>query len=214
MSSTTTASKTGSGFLLGLTQQASAAVTVGSAIDVSTKLGLRIFVKMGRTVATALTNQVGFRIEASPTTSGNDEWVPLVSWTSQSGTTAANSTTLNGATSAGASTYSVASGTGLGSGNLIYLRETGTPANSEWSRVNGVSGTTVTPVDNLTRAHTNSIAVTNLAESWVFDLDVQTVERIRLVVDSASGNQGITAASGQTVDVIGWYVSLDSVVST
>jgi hypothetical protein len=97
---------------------------------------------------------------------------------------------------------------------LIYLRETGTPANSEWSRVNGVSGTTVTPVDNLTRAHTNSIAVTNLAESWVFDLDVQTVERIRLVVDSASGNQGITAASGQTVDVIGWYVSLDSVVST
>jgi hypothetical protein len=214
MSSTTTASKTGSGVLLGLTQQASAAVTVGSAIDVSTKLGLRVFVKMGRTVATALTNQVGFRIEASPTTSGNDEWVPLVSWTSQSGTTAANSTTLNGATSAGASSITVTSATGITAGDFLYLRETGTPANSEWSRVATVSGTTVTPVDNLTRAHTNSIAVTDLGESWVFDLDVQTIERIRLVVDSASGNQGTTAASGQTVDVIGWYVSLDSVVST
>lgn len=214
MTQVTTATKSASGVLLALTQQATATVTAGSAIDVSTKFGVRIFVKMGRTVATALTNDVGFRLEASPATSGNDEWVPMFSWTSATGKTAANSTTLNGATLAGASTYVVTSATGIASGNNVYLRETGTPANSEFSKINGVSSTTVTPIDALTRAHTNTIAVTNLAEYFTFDFDVSMVERIRLVVDSASGNQGVAAASGQTVDVIGWYVSLDSSLTT
>jgi hypothetical protein len=214
MTTTTTATKTASSALLALTQQATAAVTVGSAVDVSTKFAIRIFVKMGRTVATALTNEVGFRFEASPATSGNDEWVPVFQWTSATGKTAANSTTLNGATSANASTYIVTSATGITTGDYLYLRETGTPANSEWSRVGTISSATVTPTDNLTRAHTNSIAITDLGEFFTFDFDVSTMERVRLVVDSASGNQGTTAASGQTVDVLAWYVSLDSVLGT
>ena len=56
---------------------------------------------MGRTVSTALTNEVKFRLEVSAKTSGTDEWVPLYEWTSSNGKTAASSTTLNGATTAG-----------------------------------------------------------------------------------------------------------------
>ena len=84
---TTTLTKTAAAVLLALTQQATAAITVGSAVDVSTKVGpATAFVKMGRTVATALGNQVKFRLEASAKTSGNDEWVPIYEWTSANGT--------------------------------------------------------------------------------------------------------------------------------
>lgn len=204
----TTFTKTAGGVLLALTQQATAVVTVGAAVDVSTKMAGSVFVKMGRTVATALTNEVKFRLEYSAKSSGNDEWFPAVQWSSASGKTAANSTTLNGATTAGNTTSVLTSGTGFGAGATAYFRETGTPANSEWSRVQSISSNTPTFEEAQTRNHTNSIAVTNLAEYFQFDVDLSAVARVRLVVDTAS------AASGQTVDVIAWITTLDSTSSS
>jgi hypothetical protein len=202
---TTTANKTQGTALLALTQQASATVTVGSAIDVSTKFAARYFVKMGRTIATALSWEVLFRLDASAKSSGNDEWYPLYIWSSQYGKTTCNATTLSGATTAGNTTSVLASGTGITGGDVLYFRETGTPANSEWSRVKSISSATPTFEDAQTRNHTNGITVTDFAEMFSGDIDLSNVGRIRLVVDSASN------ASGQTVDVIGWLVSLDSV---
>jgi hypothetical protein len=203
---TSTPSKTQGTALLAHTQQATAVVTVGSAIDVSGKFAAQVFVKMGRTVATALGNEVTFRLEGSAKSSANDEWVPIYVWTSQSGKTAASSTTVNdGAFTAGDTTFVVTSATGLAAGDALYLRETGTPANSEWVRVASVSGTTITMEEACTRSHTNGINVADLAESWSFSINVSAIGRIRLVVDSASN------ASGQTVDVIAWLVTLDSV---
>lgn len=202
---TTTLTKTAAAVLLALTQQATAAITVGSAVDVSTKVGpATAFVKMGRTVATALGNQVKFRLEASAKTSGNDEWVPIYEWTSANGTTAASSTTLNGATTAGNATSTLTSGTGFAAGDLVYFRETGTPGNSEWSRLLSQSGATSTFEEAQTRNHTNSIVVTDTAEMWAIPIDISGHVRVRLVVDTAS------AASGQTVDVIAWLVTADS----
>ena len=203
----TTPVKTQGTALLALTQQATATITVGSAVDVSGKLAVKVFVKMGRTVSTALTNEVKFRLEASAKSSGNDEWVPLIQWTSATGKTTCNSTTLNGATTAGNTTTLLTSGTGFSAGAYVYIRETGTPANSEWSRVASLSTNTPTWEEAQTRNHTTGIAATNLAESFAWDVDVSAVGRIRLVVDTAS------AASGSTVDVIGWMTTLDSVSS-
>ena len=133
---TTTLTKTAAAVLLALTQQATAVVTIGSAVDVSTKVGAATaFIKMGRTVATALTNEVKFRLEASAKSSGTDEWVPIYEWTSTNGKTAASSTTLSAATTTGNSTTVLTAGTGFAAGSIVYVRETGTPANSEWSRV-------------------------------------------------------------------------------
>ena len=202
---TTTLTKTAGAVLLALTQQATGVVTLGSAVDVSTKVGpATAFVKMGRTVATALSNQVKFRIEASAKSSGNDEWVPIYEWTSANATTAASSTTLNGATTAGNSTSVLTSGTGFTAGDLVYYRETGTPGDSEWSRVASIATNTVTHEQAQTRSHTNGITVTDTAEMWAIPVDVSSHVRVRLVVDTAS------AASGQTVDVIAWLVTADS----
>ena len=203
---TTTLTKTAAQALLAHTQQATAVVTVGTAVDVSTKLGpATAFVKMGRTVATALTNNVKFRIEGSAKTSGNDEWVPIYEWQSANGLTAASSTTVNdGAFTAGDTTFVVTSATGLAAGDILYVRETGTPANSEWLRIASMSGTTVTLEEACTRSHTNGINVADLGELMRIGLDLSGHVRIRLIVDSAS------SASGQTVDVIAWLVTADS----
>lgn len=202
--STITPSITAGQELLAHTQQATATITRGSAKDVSTAYAVRVFVALGRSVATALTNEVLFRLEGSAKTSGNDEWYPLYSWKSAYGTTACTATTVNDATmNASDTTFTATSGTGLSGGQTLYARETGTPANSEWINVDSVSGTTVT-CEALTRNHTNGIALTTLAEKWAFDVDVADVARIRLVVDTNSN------ASGQTVDVLGWYSSLDN----
>lgn len=208
MTTTTTPVKTAGTSLLALTQQATAVVTVGSPVDVSGKLAARIFVKLGRTVATALGNDVLFRIEGSAKASGNDEWVPIFTWTSANGKTASSSTTLNGATTAGNTTAIVTSATGIAAGDILYFRETGTPANSEWSRVASMSGATVTFEEAQTRNHTNGINVADLGEMSTFDLDVSALARVRLVVDSASN------ASGQTVDVLAWITTLDSFLNT
>ena len=202
---TTTLNKTAAQALLAHTQQATAVITIGSAVDVSTKVGPAVaFVKMGRSTTTALSNEVKFRLEGSAKTSGNDEWIPLYEWTSSSGKTTASSTTLNGATTAGNATTLLTSGTGFVAGDHVYLRETGTPANSEWSRVASISTNTVTWEEVQTRSHTTGIAATDLAESWQIPFDTAGQTRVRLVVDTAS------AASGQTVDVIAWLITADS----
>lgn len=193
--------------LLALTQIATAAVQVGSAIDVSGKFALRAFIKYGRTVTTALTNELTFRLEASAGT-GNDEWYPIAQWTSTVGKTTTVAPTLNGATTAGNTTCIVSSGTSIVAGDILYFRETGTPGNSEWSRVKGISGTTVTFEEAQTRNHTNGITITRLAEQFNMEIDVAAISRVRLVVDTAS------AASGVTIDAIGWLTSLDSVLAT
>ena len=205
----TTLVKTAAQALLAHTQQATATITVGSAIDVSTKIGpATAFVKLGRTAATALSNQVKFRIEGSAKTSGNDEWVPIYEWTTLNGTTAASSTTVNDAAfNAGDTTFTVTSATGLAAGDILYLRETGTPANSEWVRIASMSGTTVTLEEAVTRNHTNGINVADTAELMSVQLDMSGQVRVRLVVDTASG------ASGTTVDVIAWLVTADSALS-
>lgn len=204
---TTTLSKTAAQTLLAHTQLATASQAMGSAVDVSTKIGPAVaMVKMGRTVATALSAQVSFRIEGSAKTSGNDEWYSIMEWASANGTTAANSSTVNDASfNAGDTSFTITSATGITGGDLMYLRETGTPANSEWVRVGSVSGTTITLEEACTRSHTNGITTTDLAEMWSFQLDLAGHVRIRLVVNSNNGT-----ATGQTVDVIAWLVTADS----
>lgn len=209
MSTVTTLTKTQGGVLLAHTQQATAVVTVGAAVDVSTKFAARIFVRMGRSVTTALTNEVTFRLEASAKSAANDEWYPVIQWTSVNGKTAANASTVNDAAfNAGDTTFVITSATGIAAGDIVYLRETGTPANSEWVRVATVSGTTITLEEGTTRGHTNGIATADLGEAFTFSVNCMDIGRLRLVVDTAS------AASGQTVDVIGWIVTLDSALNT
>lgn len=205
---TSTLTKTAAGVLLALTQQATAVVTLGSAVDVSTKAYGQVFIKVGRTVATALTNELKFRLEASSQSSGNDEWVPIWEGTTVKGKTASISSTVNDASfNAGDTTVTVTSAASMVAGDVIYFRETGTPANSEWCRIVSISSNTLTLEEATTRNHTNSINVATQAEEISFQVNLLAVIRLRLVVDSAS------SASGQTVDVLAWINTMDSVTT-
>ncbi len=201
-------SKTGGITLLAHTQLATAVMVIGSWVDVSALMAARVGISMGRSVATALTNEVLFRLQASMKDSGDDEAFTLYERTSANGKTAAVATTLSGATSAGATTFTLASGTGIVAGDKIYLRETGTPANSEWCEVKSISGAVVTPLNNLTRAHTSGITVTDLHERMTWTESLAAIKRLRLIVDAAS------LASGQTVDVTALLMTLDSVATS
>ncbi len=87
----------------------------------------------------------------------------------------------------------------------MYCRETGTPANSEFSRAKSLATNTLTLEEAQTRNHTSGIAVVTLAEMWAWNLNLIDVSRLRLVVDSAS------LAAGQTVDVEGFINLVNSV---
>lgn len=206
---TSTLSNTTGTTLLAHTQLASAAIAVGSAVDVSGKLAALISVRAGRTVATALTNELRFALQVSMDAgTDNDDWVTRYEFTTGSGKTACNAPTLNGATSAGATTFAVSSATGIAKGDKLYLRETGTPGDSEWCEVKDISGTTVTPLAALTRAHTNGITITDLAEMpapWTESL--AGVKYVRFIAD------GGTNTSGQTVDVLAVMNTLDNITA-
>jgi hypothetical protein len=204
---TTTLTKTAAQALLAHTAQATASVTVGSAVDVSTKVGpATAFVKMGRTTTTACGAQLAFRLEGSAKTSGNDEWVPIYEWTSANATTTCNASTVATTNiTAGDTSFTIAASTGITGGDLLYLRNA-TTANSEWVRVKSVSGTTITLEEGTTRSHVITTTTTqDFAEMWAIPIDIAGHVRVRLVVNSNN-----VTATGQTVDVIAWLVTADS----
>lgn len=210
---TSTPNKTVGRLLLAHTQLASGSLVVGASLDASSWHGPALVTfSLGRTVSTALGASPLFRIEHSQAASGDDDWADLIpqGTIAFSATTAATATTLNGATSANAATFSVASATGLVVGQRLYLRETGTPANSEWCQIRSISGTTITPVDPLTRAHTNGITITTLAERITHQIDLSAVRRVRAIVEG----QSFGTASGQIADVLVELATMDSITST
>jgi hypothetical protein len=170
---------------------ATANVVISSAIDVSTKWAASFGVRLGRRSGTAFTaGWPNVRIEASTQTSGNNTWIPVVSYQMQVGASIAN-TTLSGAVSAGASTFGVAAATNIAAGDILFLGDTST-ANYEIVRVKSISGTTITPEEVVVNAHANSAIVTDQAEVVFPALDVSAYERLRVVIDNAGSGQSIS----------------------
>lgn len=179
-------------------------VVVGSAVDVSTKLAATVLAFLGRNPAAGAFT-VGWpniRIEVSAKSSGTDAWVPAAIFQPVIGATLAN-TTLNGAVLANASSFVVTANTNLAAGDLVFLGHTTTPANYELVRVKSVSGTTITPEENVTNAHDTTAVVTDQAEVYIAQIDLTAVGRIRAVVDNLN--------SGRTIAVQVLMVTGDSV---
>jgi hypothetical protein len=187
---TSTPAKTVQTALLAWQDVATGAVTIGTALDVSSIWGATVFVRLGRRSGTAFTaGWPNLRIEASAKASGNDEWYPSAAiFQPQVGASIAN-TTLNGAVSAGATSFVVTAATNIAVGDILYLGDSSS-ANWELVRVKTVSGTTITPEEAVTYAHANGSAVTDQAEIFTpAVLDLSSIKRIRAVADNASGGQ-------------------------
>ena len=210
---TTTFSKTVGTTLFTAADCASGSMYLGSEIDVSTVISATALIRLGRTVTTALTNPVGFKLEGSAKASGADFWVPLYVWQNNILTVTGiipASNLLTGATSAGATTYTLDSATGQTSGDLVFFYES---AKYEWARTKSTSSAVATPLDPLVYAHADNTVVLDQGEEWVIPINLQGIKRLRLVVDTAAGGGSAAAAVGYTVFVQAFLNTLDSAVT-
>jgi len=185
---------------------ASAAVGLGAAQDVSTKLAATVFIHIGRTIATALTNGVKVRVEGSAKSSLDGFWFPLaefITGVAVSSTTA----TLTTGTTAGDTTMPMTATAGIVIGDKVYIREAGAETNSEFGRVKTVnSNTSIVLEDGTLYNHTvTTTKIWSQAEFFTCQLDLTSIGRIRVVIDCAY------AISGQTIVADAWMVTGDSI---
>lgn len=194
-------SKTVGTSLLSLQTIASGLVVTGSAIDVSTKFSGMAYIQFGRTVATALTNAVRFRIDASSAASADGNWFPLVpEWLSD--VSAAIRTAATAGASGGKSI--TVSNTSMLPGDKIFIQN-GVLGSSEWSRIATLVSTTgLTIEDTLVNAQTTSNIATK-AEFFAVPLDFSGVGRIRFVCSTAQ------PVSGQTIAVEAALTTMDTI---
>lgn len=200
-----TPSKTSGQTLSAWADVASAAVSVGSPVDVSTKLGATVFARLGRGTGSAFTaGWPNIRIEASFKSSGDNSWFPLVTFQPGVGVATLVNTTLSGAVSAGATSFGVTSASNIAVGDILFLGDGTASSNYEIVRVKGVSGTTITPEENVVNAHTSGALVTDQAEIYQANLDLSSIVRIRAVIDNAGSGQAIkTEVTISYLDSIG-----------
>lgn len=198
-------SKTQGTSLISLQTLASAAVILGSPVDVSTKIGATVFIHHGRTIATALTNGVKYRIEASAKSSLDGYWFSLAEFISNV-TVSTTTATLTTGTTAGTTTLPMTTTTGIVIGDKVYIREAGGETNSEFGRVKLVTASTSIDIEDGTLFnHTiTTTKVWSQAEFFVAQLDLTSIGRIRVVADAAY------ALSGQTTVVEAYMNTFDS----
>jgi hypothetical protein len=201
-----TISKTQGTSLFALATVASGAVGLGAAADVSTKLAATVFIHVGRTIATALSNGVKVRVEGSAKSSLDGFWFPLAEFVT--GVTVSTTTaTLTTGTTAGTATLPMTATAGIVIGDRVYIREAGAETNSEFGRVITINtNTSIVLEDGTLYNHTiTTTKVWSQAEFFVAQLDLTAIGRIRVVIDCAS------ALSGQTIVAEAFMVTGDSI---
>lgn len=201
-----TITKTQGTSLISLQTLASGAVVLGAAQDVSTKLAATIFIHHGRTIATALTNGVKFRIEGSAKSTLDGFWFTLAEFVTAL-TVSTTTATLTTGTTAADTTLPMTSTAGIVIGDIVYIREAGAETNSEFGRVKTVNAnTSVVIEDGTLYNHTvTSTLVWSKAEFFTAQIDLTAIGRIRVVADAAY------ALSGQTTVVEAFMVTGDSI---
>lgn len=182
-------------------QTAAPRVVISDSIDVSTKMSMSFFIRLGRQTETAFTASVNVRVEASPDVSG-DTWIPTsLSFSSALGSSVA-SQAVNGTCTAGQAVVAMADTTGFAVGDIVFIENT-TLANSEFGRVAAVStNVSITLERNLVNAQTGS-TVYDQAELVQGTVNCESYSRLQVVVDGAGGAQNfvieVKASSGDGV---------------
>lgn len=178
----------------------------GSATDVSTKIAATVFLFHASVEAAANTNSGIFRIEGSASASGDEDWVPLYQVAATVST--ADTEAMTATEPSGETVLACASTTGFVAGDLLYIQDTGTLADSEWARCQEiVANTSINLVDGLTNGKDSSDVIWNDADTWAIGLDLSSVTRIRVVFQ----HEG---ATGANCHVKATMVSLDSASTT
>jgi len=196
-----TFTKTVQSDLISLQSVAANTVVVGSAVDVSGKLGGLIHARFGRRSATSGTAGVNIRLESSMATSGDNSWFPFAQFTTAFA--ACEAEAVSGTVNAGTNVIAVASTTNLTAADIVFI-DNSTIGNSEWGRVKSIStNASITIEDNLVNAQTGS-TIYDAAEIFPPVAIPAGAVRVRAVIDGANFTQAFAVQVGLiTIDSIG-----------
>lgn len=188
------------GTLYALATTSASSVSLGTALDVSTKMGGLVYVRFGRESATAAGAGCNIRLEASHSASADNSWYPFAVFTTAFA--ACEAEAVSGTVAAGATAITVASTTNLTAGDVIFILN-GTIGNSEWARIKTISGgVSVTVEDALVNAAT-SCTIYDAAEIYAPVAIPEGASRIRCVVDASLFTQACAVeARYSTIDGI------------
>lgn len=167
---------------------------VGSAINCATKRRVTIYLYHAYVEATADTNPGSFLVQTRPDDgagSVNEHWVTEAELTA-AGTTP-DTEAMTATEPAGETTLAVASTAGFAIGDILYIQDTTTLADSEWARLKTlVTNTNIQLIDGLTVQKDSADVIWNDARVWIVPLDLEAGESFRVVWT----HEGATGANG------------------
>lgn len=166
------------------------ATVVGSALDVSTKLGMTLALFHASVEATANANPGKFLVQVSGAASGNEDWVTIHEFVATVST--ADTEAMTATEPIGETVLAVAATAGFVANDILYIQDAGTPADSEWGRCQEIVGnTSIDLVDGLTNQKDSSDVIWNDADLFICQLDLTSVARGRVVFQ----HEGATGAN-------------------
>jgi len=175
--------------LYAIASTASNTVDEGTALDVSTYYEGDIGIQMGRGTGTAFTAAPKILLQKTYKTSPTaDDWVTEQTFVPAVGASI-GSQAVSGTEAAGQTVVTLAAGTNFAAGDYVFFHNT-TIANSEWSRVQSVSGADLTLAEGIVNAQTGSTC-RDQSEEYSYTMSLLSVQKLRIVVDGAGSGQAV-----------------------
>lgn len=176
----------------------------GSAIDCRTKRAVTIFLYHGYVEAAADTNPGKFLVQVRPDAgdgTATEHWLTVAEFTAK-GTTP-DTEAMTATEPVAETVLAVAATAGFVAGDILYVQDTGTLADSEWGLCQEiVTNTNIQLVDGLTVQKDSADVIWNDGSTFVCSLDLNAVESFRVVWshEGAAGANGHVKAVGITHD--------------
>lgn len=162
---------------------------VGSAQDVSTKLGATIILFHASVEAAENTNPGRFLVQVSGAASGNEDWGTVAEFDATIST--ADTEAMTATEAVGVTALAVAATAGFAANDCLYIQDAGVVGDGEWARCREiVTDTTIDLVDGLTNAKDASDVIWNDADIFICQLDLTAVGRVRVVFQH-EGSAGV-----------------------
>ena len=156
---------------------------VGSAQDCRTKKAAVLSLYHAYVEATADTNPGKFLVQVCPDDGAgtvNEHWVTVVELAAM-GTTS-DTEPMTATEPAGETVLACVSTTGFVSGDVLYIQDTGTLADSEWAMCRRiVANTSIDLLDGLATQKDSADVLWNDASTYVVSLGLEGIEKFRVV---------------------------------
>lgn len=164
---------------------------IGSEIDVTAVLRMRVVLYHALVEAVANTNPGIFYIQGTPYATGGEGWHEIASFVTSTDNPATEA--LTATEPAAEKVLAVASTTGFAARNVVYIQDTTTIADSEWGQLEQiVANTSLDLVDGLTNGKDSADVAWGSAEIFSISVPCGDLKRLR-VVYSHEGAAGANA---------------------